>query len=266
MLPSGAKAPLPSGGVGLLDRERFSAGNASRIQGAGVAFAAYCRKHADVTDPYLLPPHALEDLLYRFAQHCYKAGRKGGYAQALHAALDAQVRRPRLKRRLQTVWSALWNWKLERPLHMRLPLPRPGLDAPFAQAILNGFVLDTPRTHLWIPVAVFLRLGFFGLLRPGEFTNLVRRQLVLPSQNYLGFGEQLVFAFESRSGRVAEVGLRAVLRRVLQRRLRGHGPFFFAGAVEAHLRAVLQGGKCGRGARRPHPRRRFGAPAQDERA
>lgn len=197
MLPSGAKAPVPSGGAGLLDRERFSAGYASRLQDAGVAFAAFCRKHAAVTDPYLLPPHALDDLLYRFTQHCYKAGRKGGYAQALHAVLEAQVRRPRLKRRLQTVWSALWNWKLERPLHMRLPLPRPGLDALFAQAILNAFILDTPRAHLWIPVAVLLRLAFFGLLRPGEFTNLVRRQLVLPSQNYLGFGEQLVIAIES---------------------------------------------------------------------
>ena len=62
------------------------------------------------------------------------------------------------------------------------------------QALLNAFVLDSSRAHLWLPAAVLLRFGFYGILRHSEFTNVVRRQIVLPSQSWMGFGRQIVVA------------------------------------------------------------------------
>jgi hypothetical protein len=48
------------------------------------------------------------------------------------------------------------------------------------------------RAALWIPFAVCLRVGFFGLLRPVEIDQLTRERIALPLDAALGIGMRLV--------------------------------------------------------------------------
>jgi hypothetical protein len=132
----------------------------------------------------------VDDTLASFVQYCYDA--KVAYTVAVHAVLYAQVARPRLRKCLSTAWSRLSSWRLERPVRLRVPMPLPILNAAFVYALHLGFTADVCRAALWIPLAVCLRIGYFGLLRPIEIDQLTRLHLALPSDAALGIGQRLV--------------------------------------------------------------------------
>jgi hypothetical protein len=64
-------------------------------------------------------------------------------------------------------------------------LPVALLDAFCVAACLHAAVLDLPRAPVWWELAALLRLGFWGLFRPKELTNLRRRELRVPSPESL---------------------------------------------------------------------------------
>jgi hypothetical protein len=64
----------------------------------------------------------------------------------------------------------------------------------FVECLIREYCEFTLVPGRWLAVAVLLRLGFFGLLRPTEIRTLRRKDLALPSDICLGTAGQLVIA------------------------------------------------------------------------
>ena len=59
-------------------------------------------------------------------------------------------------------------------------------------AFILGFVQETHKAHIWIPLGIVLWTGFDGMLRPGEFCALRVKDLLLPSNQLMSFCDSLV--------------------------------------------------------------------------
>ena len=75
-----------------------------------------------------------------------------------------------LRFKLTRAWGILKAWKLRLPSAHRLPLPLNLLQLMFSVA-LDAHLAGT-RSALLLPLAVLMRVGFFGLLRPAELLRL----------------------------------------------------------------------------------------------
>ena len=63
-------------------------------------------------------------------------------------------------------------------------------------AVLVSWAFETPSLgHLLWPMAVLLRVAYFGLLRVNEFLGLLRKDLSFPSNDYSG--DSMVLALAS---------------------------------------------------------------------
>ena len=193
-MPVASKEPSRLANSRQLEATRYGQQYRDRLAKAAVLFRRWV-----VWSAILLPKEGeayhqdaiwLDDTLASFVQYCYDA--KVGYTVAVHAVLFAQVARPRLRKCLSTAWSRLSSWRLERPVQLRVPMPLPILNAAFVYALHLGFTADVCRAALWIPLAVCLRIGYFGLLRPVEIDQLTRQHLALPADAALGIGQRWV--------------------------------------------------------------------------
>jgi len=112
------------------------------------------------------------------------------------AILAVQAEKPHLRWKLRRAWDSIASWRLDRPIKMRTPLPRSLLYCLVTTATLFALSWDTGRSSAWFQMSVFLRLGFFGLLRPMEALKLTLQQVTLPSQRLLGFAGRLLLAIQ----------------------------------------------------------------------
>ena len=106
---------------------------------------------------------------------------------------------------LPTAWGRVAAWRIKRPLRLRVPLPAPILQALFIQCLVQGFVSDPGRAGLWICMAVCLRIGFYGLLRPVELNDLVRASVAIPEDSILGFGARVVLSWSVKTSMPQDV-------------------------------------------------------------
>jgi len=114
-------------------------------------------------------PRAVDDLLTNYVQACFD--RQVHFSVVKHALLALQ-KLLRLRHRLPRAWGCLRAWQLRLPAAHRTPMPLDILKAMFAGA-LDGY-LSGLAPLLLLPLAVLIRVAYFGLLRPSEAFRLRR--------------------------------------------------------------------------------------------
>lgn len=120
--------------------------------------------------------------LERFIGEQHRTGLKGGLRVAKHAVLYMQIVRPRLRKSLQNSWQALRGWEESQPSSYRPPLPLPLLAVMLCEARIVGLsAMDPKRKNSWMMFGTLMMVGFFGLLRPGEFCGIRAEDVSLPS-------------------------------------------------------------------------------------
>ena len=131
---------------------------------------------------------------------------KGTIRRAKYGILGVQQKYPHLKGHLQGAWELITAWQLTEPAKHRLPMPEELMEALFSLAVIMGVCADSPRANLWLPLAVLLRAGFYGLLRPGEIYALQRAGVALPGQRVRKCGRRGVLTIlEPKNRRFAGI-------------------------------------------------------------
>ena len=102
------------------------------------------------------------------------------FAYAKHDILAMQNRFRHTKHNLRSAWDALGTWEIHLPLNMRTPLPVHVLWGVFAASMLLGFILDREFAADWLSFGIAVLSMFWGMLRPGEYFNLVSSNVLLP--------------------------------------------------------------------------------------
>ena len=98
---------------------------------------------------------------------------------ARHTVAAAQLKHRALKGRLKRAWDCVSAWQLETPLRSRIPMPLVLLQAAFLFALDWAFSEPKLARYL-IPLALVMRIGWFGMLRVGEAASLTNVDLYLP--------------------------------------------------------------------------------------
>ena len=96
------------------------------------------------------------------------------------------------------------------PVSLRVPLPVAVWRCLHVLALVKGLVSDTRRSRLWLDFGLYLLLGFHGLLRPGEITDLRRLHVAIPTDFSIGGAPCIVVRIDApktrkSNGRVQHV-------------------------------------------------------------
>ena len=122
---------------------------------------------------YLLANHVtsidlINELLVKFGRVLYAIGRPyNHYAETINTVA---ARKPIVRRQLQEAWNLAYAWVRDEPSVHHIALPWQILLAAISLCFTWG----------WIDLAGMLALSFGALLRVGEFTGAIRRDLLLP--------------------------------------------------------------------------------------
>lgn len=160
------KPPLPSG------RPVTAATSSNRAKLFG-EFSLWRKRVSVDIDLILARPiehvERVNELLITYGRRLYDSGRT--YAHFVETINSIASMRPVWRRQLQPAWDLAFAWvKDERPVH-HISMPWQILLAMTALSIAWG----------WIDVAGLLCLGFGALLRTGELTGALRKDLLLPA-------------------------------------------------------------------------------------
>jgi hypothetical protein len=159
---------LPSGYLTGLEEGRYSAAYRRRLSLGLAAFRQWLAEHG--------PPgvsvsrgcrRSLDGALALFVDFCHTSGLS--FDVAKHGVLAMQ-HVLQLKGRLPRAWNCMKAWKMELPISHRIPLPLELLQVLFGLSLDRWFA--GPATGLYLPMAVLMRVAFYGLLRPGEVFRL----------------------------------------------------------------------------------------------
>ena len=97
-----------------------------------------------------------------------------------HTLLGIQTYLHHLDGKLTRAWNALRAWQTVQGSNHRVPLPHLLLSGMFLVCVLKG--LEAAKDSLrWFTAWVLFRLGFSGLLRPGELIALRFRDILFDS-------------------------------------------------------------------------------------
>lgn len=110
----------------------------------------------------------INELLVKFGRVLYAIGRPyNHYAETINAVA---ARKPIVRRQLQEAWNLAYAWVRDEPSVHHIALPWQILLAAISLCFTWG----------WVDLAGMLALSFGALLRVGEFTGAIRRDLLLP--------------------------------------------------------------------------------------
>jgi len=96
-----------------------------------------------------------------------------------HAVLALQLQFPRLRYHMGATWRALRRWETLRPWKPRVPVTEELMFVLFLQALDLGMRASGQVRRLWFSLAILIRIGFYGLLRPGEGAKLRRSDVMI---------------------------------------------------------------------------------------
>ena len=164
--------------AGDLQVDRLSAPYRKRLVLAGDSFAEWLVARGQCPSAVLSSSKSAIDALMAFVQHCYETG--GALWLATHAVLAVQTSNRSLHGRLRPAWDSIQAWKLQTPVHSRVPMPRIILEALRIFAVLAAVELDRGQSQAWWRFAALLGAGFWGLLRPKELKGLFRKHVRVP--------------------------------------------------------------------------------------
>ena len=171
-----------SGGAFDLQKNRISAAYRVRLGEALFDLLLWCSTHhRPGPDELVNQPSAMNTLLIEHVQDFFeRTGRsKTGLRQARHAFLALQTKHRQLRGSLRPAWDSIRSWQAVAPLKLRVPWDPLVVGAVFCHAMLQGFMLERSKAHLWLPFGIGTM--FFGMLRPGEFLRLDRQHVRIPA-------------------------------------------------------------------------------------
>ena len=158
-----------------LERDRFSPAYSQRLSQGLSHFLRWVAPERYEVVRHPRRRAQLDHVLAEYVQWCHDTGT--AFWIPKHAVLALQHKRHG-KRVFSRAWTCLWAWRHKLPASHRIPITPIILQAMFAVAInlwLSGV------NGLMLPFAILLRLGFYGLLRPGEACRLRVRDVVVQS-------------------------------------------------------------------------------------
>ena len=158
-----------------LERHRLSPAYRCVLQRGMKAFRMWCSV-SQVTVAPDISAACLDVTLLAFIHLCLTT--KLPFYVARAAVLYAQLVLPRVRWHLPRAWNALKGWKKALPSRARTPLPFELLQYLFLFALDLAVRADSAvERRVWLTMAVLLRIGFFGLMRPRELVSLRRKDL-----------------------------------------------------------------------------------------
>eukprot|EP00438_Fugacium_kawagutii_P014675 Skav232096 [mRNA] locus=scaffold2353:89080:90360:+ [translate_table: standard] len=129
----------------------------------------------------------VDEVLEQFVRHLHSKSLPSGLRVAKHAVLAVQIMRPRLRKKLQSIWEALKSWEEQKPSSFRPPVPLPLLLTIVCRAMLFSENAETHEdAQCWRIFGALTLIGFFGLLRPGELFSLRAVDATLPNSWSMG--------------------------------------------------------------------------------
>ena len=152
----------------------FATATSTRMKLCLAAFNSWCSNVARVPFTEVLSSAEPANLALRgYGLDLFRQGKQRYLL--VYAILAVQQLRPEFRRQLAGAWQVDAKWQLEEPGQCRAVLPAPLFRAALAVALLWG----------WHCFAGMLILGFGAMLRPNEYLNLTRRDLVFPEDAML---------------------------------------------------------------------------------
>ena len=135
-------------------------------------FCEWCNA-ADIDLQYMLDNslscvEEINCVLSRFGRELYNAGKS--YNQYAETINSLSSKKPGLRRLLQQSWDLGYSWMRSEPSVHHVAMPVPVILAMTVVCLMWG----------WVREASSLTMGFCGLLRPGEITSAIRKDLLLP--------------------------------------------------------------------------------------
>jgi len=181
-----------------LQRSRTSGAYRRRMQLAARLFRAWCDRE-DISAPFCFrKPATANALLVVYIQYLFGANYK--YADAKYLVLFVQTRWRHLKGKLRTAWDSIESWAQDVPSGNRIPMPLVIMETLFRSCIMRASaqVSHPVFAYRFLAFGVLLRLGFIGLLRPGELFKLRKCDFVLP----MGPGLSMVVVIHNPKNRL----------------------------------------------------------------
>jgi hypothetical protein len=171
---------LPAGYLTELETGRYSGAYLRRLSLGLSAFRQWLSEHGP-RGFLLARSHRrhVDGVLALFVDFCHSS--ELGFDLAKHAILAVQ-HMLQLKNHLPRAWNCMKAWKLELPITHRVPLPIEILMALFGFS-LDCWLCGAGSSGLFLPMAILLRVAFFGLLRPGEVFGMKRMDVLLREVN-----------------------------------------------------------------------------------
>ena len=117
-----------------------------------------------------------------FVQHSHDQGLPMWVAR--HAVLAAQTKHREWRGQLKRAWDALASWRQELPAGHRTPFTEDLVRALSAVA-WHQSVQEPADAWRWLIWGFLLRIGFFGLLRPGELSALLVSHILITTASSL---------------------------------------------------------------------------------
>ena len=131
------------------------------------------------------PAATVDGRLKAFVNFAFR--QKAPFYVARAAVLASQLRLPHLRFQLQGTWHALAGWSQTLEWRPRVLFPRVVVEVMFLTGVNLGMEASSGvQSRRWVSTGALLLLGFFALLRPGEFIRLRVRDLAFgtdPSGN-----------------------------------------------------------------------------------
>ena len=141
-------------------------------------------------------PDILNLALEAYGRALYRHHRpRGEYLNTILAVVDC---RRNLRRLLSPAWEFAELWRSFQPGRNRNALPKVMLDAFTVEALARG----------WIRWAACVRLGFFGIHRPGEILSATRGDLTLPSDLFRSVEQDCRCYLKVRAPKTRHAGAR----------------------------------------------------------
>ncbi len=124
-------------------------------------------------------PPLMSGLVAHYVQHLRDSGFP--VSKARLSVLGVQTARREMRGQLKRAWDAVASWQLQMPLQNRRPVP---LDVLHGLALTLNIQASRSPHHAekFIMAGFLVRLGFDGLMRPGEFLGLTYGDLCIPAK------------------------------------------------------------------------------------
>ena len=159
-----------SSAVSQLEKDRLSKPYRQRLKQSLNHFVEWIR-HQPIKDP---TSQGLCEALVAYIQWCHS--NHVNFWIPKHAVLAIRNFHPQFRPILGRPWDALKSWHNQLPLKNRLPVSLLVVKAVFGY-LMNSAFEDRAKAHRLISAAILFRVGFAGLLRPGEMSALRARDV-----------------------------------------------------------------------------------------